>query len=390
MLYPDDLDEPPVPIPKDGEAPEVRVEFKVCFDDICSIDTLQGTVTAKLWIGLAWLDPRLCGKTEFPKNSWAPSIVMKNCVGSDFVYECHTPKITDSEIGQCYRLFYGNGNFMCAMDLHEYPFDDQNLDFVIRSESLHVMSSKLKSNPIRFERYGSMAKAVYPKDPNPRVLYFDDDFDYKQAIPEWSFQSLILYNNNKEENFTGGVDDAQLMTIKVKVQREYMYHINKMVSVLSMLSLLTLSAIKMDPISEYPDRMSYLVTVFLAIVAFDFVVSSSTPSISYLTVLDKLTTASYALTFLVGVETLLVALVAEALGAAEEDADDLRDSVKRWDRTAMLVLVGSISMYYVVLIGSHVKYKLNTSDLPREELDDTVEPQFLNHRVHASNPKNCV
>jgi len=383
MLYPDDLDEPPVPIPKDGEAPEVRVEFKVCFEDISSIDTLNGTVMAKLWIGLAWLDPRLYGCTKFPEEGWTPSIVMKNCVGNDFIYECHTPKITDPETGQCYRLFCGTGNFMCAMDLHEYPFDNQTLDFVIRSESMHVGSSKLKSNPVRFERYGSMAEAVYPKDPNPRVLYFDDDFYYTQANPEWSFQSLRLYNHNKEENSTSGVDDAQLMTIKVKVQREYMYYLSKMVSVLSMLSILTLAAIKMDPITEYSDRMGYIMTVFLAIVAFAFVVSSSTPLMPYLTILDKLTIASYALTFLVGVETLIVALIAEALGAEELNADDLKDSVKFWDRIAIIVLVGSISVYYVVLIWSRVKYKLNTADSTREVLDDTVDPEFLKSRVDA-------
>jgi len=162
-----------------------------------------------------------------------------------------------------------------------------------------------------------------------------------------------------------------------------MYYLSKMVSVLSMLSILTLAAIKMDPITEYSDRMGYIMTVFLAIVAFAFVVSSSTPLMPYLTILDKLTIASYALTFLVGVETLIVALIAEALGAEELNADDLKDSVKFWDRIAIIVLVGSISVYYVVLIWSRVKYKLNTADSTREVLDDTVDPEFLKSRVDA-------
>ena len=47
------------------------------------------------------------------------------------------------------------------------------------------------------------------KDPYPRVLYFDDDFDYKQLV-EWTIQSLTLINNNKIDQRPNGVDDAHL------------------------------------------------------------------------------------------------------------------------------------------------------------------------------------
>ena len=109
---------------------------------------------AKVWIGLAWNDPRLSGKSEFPEGCWMPSVVLRNSTGTDFVYTRHPTKITDSVNGQCYRLCYGEGNFACTMDLHEYPFDSQTLSFVTRTESMHAVNSKLKSNPIRFESYG--------------------------------------------------------------------------------------------------------------------------------------------------------------------------------------------------------------------------------------------
>lgn len=378
LLFPLDLGEPPVPVPKDGEAPELRVEFKFCFDDISSVDTKNGTVTAKVWIGLAWLDPRLCGQAEFPEDSWTPSVVLRNSGGIGFVYVCHAPKITDSKTGQCYRLFYGEGNFVCAMDLREYPFDHQTLTFVVRSESLHAIRSKLKSNPIRFESYGSMAQQVYPKDPNPRVAYFDDDFHYQHALPEWSFQALVLYNHNKDDPMAvNGVDDAHLMTVKVQVQREFTYYLHKMVTVLVMLTVFTLAVIKMNPISQFSSRMGYVMTVFLAIVAFAFVISSSTPSLPYLTVLDKLLSASYALTFFVGLETLVVALVAEVLGAEAEGADALKASIQRWDRVAVLGLVGLSVVYYAAMVGSRVKGNLNVRDAARDKLDIAVEPRFL-------------
>ena len=165
--YPDDLGEPPVAVPKDDELPKLRVELKFCIDEISSIDTLNGTMAAKVWTGLAWNDPRLCGETEFPKNCWMDAILRNSAAGTDFVYEEKKTKITDSESGQCYRLSYGEGNFACAFDLHEYPFDSQKLSFVVRTISMHAVNSKLKSNPVRFEDYGSMAKRVYPKEPPP-------------------------------------------------------------------------------------------------------------------------------------------------------------------------------------------------------------------------------
>ena len=253
-------------VPKDDEPPTLRVELKFCIDEISSIDMLNGTMAAKVWIGLAWNDPRLRNKTDFPEGCWQPSVVLHNRAGTDFVYEEKETKITDSESGQCYRLSYGEGNFACAFDLHEYPFDSQKLSFVVRTISMHAVNSKLKSNPVRFENYGSMAKRVYPEDPNPRVLYFDDDFDITQALVEWTIQSLKLINNNKINKRTNGVDDAHLMTVEVVVQREFAYYLYQLVMVLMMLSGFTLSVIKMHPVTDFSGRMGFVMTVFLSIV----------------------------------------------------------------------------------------------------------------------------
>ena len=64
---------------------------------------------------------------------------------------------------------------------------------------MHGVKSKLKSNPIRFEEYGSFAKHVYPEDPDPRVLYFNYDFKFDKALVDWAFQSLNLVNTSKVE-----------------------------------------------------------------------------------------------------------------------------------------------------------------------------------------------
>ena len=159
------------------------------------------------------------------------------------------------------------------------------------------------------------------------------------------------------------------MTVEVKVQREFAYCLNTMVTVLVMLSSFTLSALKMDPIGNFTGRMTYLLTVFLAIVAFAFVIANNTPSTPYLTVLDKLTSASYALTTFVGLETLVVALVAEVIGAEEEDAGNVRDRLQLCDRVAVLVLVGINTGYFLYTVGIRVAGKLNIPDATRTDLD---------------------
>ena len=113
-------------------------------------------------------------------------------------------------------------------------------------------------------------------------------------------------------------------------------------------------------------------------------ISSSTPSTPYLTVLDKLTSASYALTFFIGFETVVVALVAEVIGAEEEGAFDLIDKVQLWDRVAVLVLVGLNAGYYIKVVGSRVAGRLNIRDADRKALDIAVEPKFLSRRPRVS------
>ena len=203
------------------------------------------------------------------------------------------------------------------------------------------------------------------------MLYFDDDFDYKHALVDWTIQSLKLYNNNQIDPSINGVDDAHVMTVKVVVQREFTYYLNTMVMVLMMLSTFSLSVIKMDPVGKFSERMSFIMTVFLAIVAFAFVIASSTPSTPYLTVLDKLTSSSYVLTFFIGIETVVVALVAEVIGAEIEDAE-----VQLWDRVVVLVLVGLNGVYYTMMVASRVWGKLNIRDADRTVLDTVVESRF--------------
>ena len=121
LVYPNDIGEPPA-VHADGGSPQLRVELKFCIDEISSVNTLNGTAMAKVWIGLAWKDPRLRNKTDFPKGYWEPSVVLTNRVGTD-VISTHPEaitEITDSKSGQCYRLIYGEGNFRCETDLHEY------------------------------------------------------------------------------------------------------------------------------------------------------------------------------------------------------------------------------------------------------------------------------
>ena len=93
--------------------------------------------------------------------------------------------------------------------------------------------------------------------------------------------------------------------------------------------------------------------------------------------IDKLTSASFALTSCVGLETLVVALVAEVIGAEEEGAFDLIDKVQLWDRVAVLVLVGLNAGYYIKVVGSRVAGKFNIRDADRNALDTAVEPKFL-------------
>lgn len=60
---------------------------------------------------------------------------------------------------------------------------------------------------------------------------------------------------------------------------------------------------------EFSDRMATVLTLFLAAVAFLFVVNDALPKISYLTVLDRVMLFAFTTIFLAGVESFIVFLV---------------------------------------------------------------------------------
>ena len=98
---------------------------------------------------------------------------------------------------------------------------------------------------------------------------------------------------------------------------------------------------------QFAERLNTLLTLFLASVAFLYVVNDKIPLVSYLTVLDKITLSSFFLRFIMAVESFAVHL----LGAPEHGTDEASARAVDW-WAARLFPLASVSLFaFYSLIG---------------------------------------
>jgi len=131
--------------------------------------------------------------------------------------------------------------------------------------------------------------------------------------------------------------DKSALTIKLGVQRQYMFYIVNVLLVVLMLMVLSWAIFNVPMLGEdsVDSRMNLSITLFLAMVAFLFVTKERLPKVSYLTVLDEVLIVAFVLVWLAGVET----WVAYELWERDLlDATKWLDSACAWASPAIFVM----------------------------------------------------
>ncbi len=95
----------------------------------------------------------------------------------------------------------------------------------------------------------------------------------------------------------------------------------------------------------FAERLNLLVTLFLASVAFLYVVNDKIPLVSYLTLLDKITLSSFFLLFIMAVESFVV----HVLGAPDHGNDETSARQIDW-WAARLFPLASISLFSLFIL----------------------------------------
>lgn len=199
---------------------------------------------------------------------------------------------------------------VCAesFGLQNFPFDVQDFTLIFESDMSNEFI-RICPNCVGF----GGAK--------PATVIAEDD----GGVPEWSFQMPVVEQ-------TPSAWGSDRLVIMFKAARNYQKHVFVTGTTIAIITGLSL-ALYAIPISDTADRVSNMFTLLLTLVAFQFVVSSSIPSLPYTTLMDKYVLVSFIFIGLVCVQTVVFSTF---------------DSLHDHDGTAFYVAIGIYLLIHAV------------------------------------------
>ena len=127
--------------------------------------------------------------------------------------------------------------------------------------------------------------------------------------------------------------------MRFQMERNYEGYLYRIGVYNFLLSGCTACTFALSPAGDLGDRIGFLITLILASVAFQFIVSQYLPTVSYLTVLDKYTLAVFTLTcILLGAVSVLGEL---------DVTDDARATIDRYCFWIFLAVMLGIQLIFV-------------------------------------------
>eukprot|EP00961_Rhodomonas_salina_P163490 2201936-Rhodomonas_salina.1 len=181
------------------------------------------------------------------------------------------------------REYKARGTVVSTLDLHSFPFDTQELKVTIESDAFpaHALEYVDQHEEARKAR----KKAGATEEQDSFLLARDI---YKHA--EFSILRADVSTGHVGYDFeVGGLDPDQYLwsryELTILVHRRVGHYISKLGAVLVLSMLLSMAA-HAFPVEALSDRLGLITTVFLTVVAFQFLVADSLPKIPYWTTFD--------------------------------------------------------------------------------------------------------
>ena len=130
---------------------------------------------------------------------------------------------------------------------------------------------------------GGPSISLQPQDDSPTL----DQVDKHGLLPEFYIHApLIIFGCTDQmvgvdNDLKPRAEKVPFVRIQVKVQRKAKPYMFKVVNVLMLIQLGTAAAFVMSPVDQFDDRLGHTSTMFLAAVAFQFIVNGYTPNVDY-------------------------------------------------------------------------------------------------------------
>ena len=261
----------------------VYVRFKVF--DIKAIDGANGIVLLDFAVYLRWFDQSCInvsretfGRTaEEYEQLWHPRVEINNDQGLSEIWDPDTSwNLKDYETGEVKYSQRYRGPVSNSMDLRNFPFDSDVL-------TIHLGPKFYKED-----------KLIFESDPDHKV----EETSVSHALEEWTVSTPVSVD------FITGKFGHRNVDLNIIVHRNSGYYIWK-VLLINLLAGMFSWTVFLTPASEFIDRINSTLTLFLAEVAFLFVIADKLPQVSYLTVMDRIVLGSFVLLFATAIESVL-------------------------------------------------------------------------------------
>jgi len=170
------------------------------------------------------------------------------------------------------------GTIFSFMHLHEFPFDRQIIP--ITFESFHWKADDMIL--LRLDRDAHQM----PPLPGQHLK----TMSHEVRLLEWSVEAINVLEKLNYYSFEDRTYSQ--VCVEIHITRDSGYYLRQVISMVALIVAMSWSIFFM-PGEGLPERTGITVTLFLAAIAFNFVVGGSLPRISYNTKLDTYLIVSY-------------------------------------------------------------------------------------------------
>mmetsp|Transcript_13156 Transcript_13156/g.30744 ORF Transcript_13156/g.30744 Transcript_13156/m.30744 type:complete len:513 (+) Transcript_13156:114-1652(+) len=255
---------------------QIGLGFKV--ENIVQVDTLNCSFTAVIKVSCEWeltksehelwLKDKWKGSNNRPP--WEPIIELPNASKIEHKQELRVPYFHHRH---CFDVFTKNGanytilytRYRCVFselyELNNFPFDCQDLTFVIRSVD--------HRRAVLLPRFKRSDFAVIDAS-----TFHLNEWDIHPPVASFSLPDKVVDDGQPRSEFI----------FQVKLKRRYHFYVYRIVVLAGSLTAASLLTWTID--LEMPHRLMLCFTIFLTLVAFQTAMANKLPQVRYFTLLD--------------------------------------------------------------------------------------------------------
>ncbi|XP_045184721.2 gamma-aminobutyric acid receptor subunit rho-1-like isoform X2 [Mercenaria mercenaria] len=295
-----------------------NVYVKVNFLKVTDIDTIKEVFHADVLVKVRWREPSLdnakdLSVSDFSKY-WNPKIVISNSAPNATCKTWRAAKLAKDGEAFITEKFRIKGVFAENLELHDFPFDVQDLSIVV--------SSELDDDVVDIVEDNEEVSAV-------NVLCFVDD-------TEWTVRDLVY---SEPRTFNKEIAETQFknpaLLVKCVATRNAGFFLYNIILIMTMISTLSLTTFAVDK-ALIQNRLQLAFIITLTGVTFKMVSNQSLPKIPYLTHLDRFIIGSMVFNWLV--------CIWHAILSQYKNDSNQGDM----DRIAFFTLIGLLGFFHLV------------------------------------------